>query len=315
VRGFIARALRLASLRRVGFASEAEPYDPIEALGYAKGGMVTKAPPVAGPAASTWYVSAWGQGSYDHEDRDARFLGGTVSSRTSSITAVGGFDVMKLGITSNSDALVIGFMGMGTSTHTNLVLANSSRSSTPGGGIYATYVNGGFSTDFSFLANFTNTNGVEGGVAFINRDTDSYVTSANMQYKYDMPNNWWYEPTVGVSHTRMYQNLHIPGIFLTDGQQFRFQGGVRAGTEWAYGAVKVQPTLTGLAYTDAQVELPHPLGVAFIGPTDEHYIWGKGVGKVNVQWTDKFSTYVEGEVRGRADVLGYAGRVAARYTF
>ena len=44
-------------------------------------------------------------------------------------------------------------------------------------------------------------------------------------------------------------------------------------------------------------------------------MWGKGIGKVNVQWTDKFSTYVEGEVRGRADVFGYAGRVAARYTF
>ena len=36
---------------------------------------------------------------------------------------------------------------------------------------------------------------------------------------------------------------------------------------------------------------------------------------IDVQWTDKFSTYAEGEVRGRPHVLGYAGRVAARYTF
>jgi hypothetical protein len=44
-------------------------------------------------------------------------------------------------------------------------------------------------------------------------------------------------------------------------------------------------------------------------------LWGKGIGKVNVQWTDKFSTSVEGEVRGRADVFGYAGRLMARLTF
>jgi hypothetical protein len=71
----------------------------------------------------------------------------------------------------------------------------------------------------------------------------------------------------------------------------------------------------GLAYNDVAVETPHLVGIAFIGPTDEHYLWGKGTGKVNVQWTDKFSTFVEGEVRGRADVFGYAGRFAARYTF
>jgi len=298
-----------------GFAAEVEPYDPIEALGYAKGGMVTKAPPAPAAVASSWYFAAWGQGSYDHEDRDVKFLGATISSRTTSITGLGGFDMLKIGITSDSDALVIGFMGLYTSTRTHLAPADSSRSSTPGGGVYASYINGGFSADFSFLANFTNTDGVAGGAAFTNHDTDSYVSSANVQYKYDMPNNWWYEPTIGLSHTRMYQDLHIAGLFLTDGQQWRFQAGMRAGTEWTYGAVKVQPTLTGLAYTDASVETPHPFGVAFVGPTDEHYVWGKGIGKVNVQWTDKFSTYVEGEVRGRADVFGYAGRVAARYTF
>ena len=41
----------------------------------------------------------------------------------------------------------------------------------------------------------------------------------------------------------------------------------------------MQPTLTGLAYTDASVETPTPFGVAFVGPTDEHYVWGKGTRK------------------------------------
>jgi hypothetical protein len=318
IRGILAQR-RLRIDPRTGrpiaaFAPEVQPYDPIEALGYAKGGMVTKAPPAPAPAASSWYFAAWGQGAYDHEDRDVRFNGAIISSRTTSMTGIGGFDMAKIGITSNSDALVIGFMGMDTSTRTDLFPTSATHSVTPGVGMYVSYINGGFSADYSFLANFTTTDGVETGVPFTDRETDSYVSTANVQYRYDMPNNWWYEPTVGITHTRMYQRI-APGIFLTDGQQWRVQGGVRAGTEWAYGAVKVQPTLTGLAYTDTQVEMPHPFGTTFIGPTDEHYIWGKGVGKVNVQWTDKFSTYVEGEVRGRADVFGYAGRLAARYTF
>jgi len=54
------------------FAPEAQVYDPFEALAYAKGGMVTKAPPAPAPAVSSWYVSAWGQGSGDQEHRDVR---------------------------------------------------------------------------------------------------------------------------------------------------------------------------------------------------------------------------------------------------
>jgi hypothetical protein len=57
------------------------------------------------------------------------------------------------------------------------------------------------------------------------------------------------------------------------------------------------------------------VGTVFINGTDQSYLWGKGVGKVNVQWTDKFSTSVEGEYRHRADVDAYAYRLMARYTF
>jgi len=296
------------------FAPEAQVYDPFEALAYAKGGMVTKAPPAPAPAVSSWYVSAWGQGSGDQEHRDVRFGAGIINSRTTSFSGLGGIDVVKIGITSDSDALVIGLLGSATSTRTHALVDNVTKSSTPGAGMYVSYINGGFSADYSFLANFTSTDGIEAGVLFTNRDTDSYVSTANMQYKYDVPGgNWWVEPTAGFSYTRMYQ--HIVGVLLTDGQQLRLQAGARVGTEWTYGAVKVQPTLFGVAYSDVMVDLPHLVGIPFIGPTDEHYLWGKGVGKVNVQWTDKFSTFIEGEVRGRADVIGYAGRVAARYTF
>jgi hypothetical protein len=312
VRGIIALR-RLRGGRPIGFAEEAaDVNDPFEALGYAKSGqrMVTKAPPMAAPAASAWYVSAWGQGSADHESRDITFLGVLQSTRTTTFTGLGGVDVVKIGITTDSDAVVFGLLGSDSSTRTTGF--TNTHSSTPGGGLYATYLNGGFSADFSFLANFTSTS-IAGAV--VRTDTDSYVATSNFQYKYDVPSqNWWVEPTVGFSYTRQFQ--HLPGTLFTDGTQTRFQGGVRFGTEWAYGTIKVQPTLMGLAYTDAQVDTPRVFGtLPVVTPTDDHYLWGKGTGKVNVQWTDKFSTYVEGEVRGRADVLGYAGRIAARYTF
>ena len=298
------------------FAPEAEggTYGPFDALGYAKSGMVTKAPPMAAPAASSWYVASWGQGSADQEHRDITFGGVGIPSRTTSYTGLGGIDVVKIGILKNSDALVVGVLGSETSTNTRSQVLNTSRSFTPGAGMYASYIDGGFSTDFSFLANFTTTDGVEGGAAFNNRATDSYVFTGNVQYKYDIPNgNWWVEPTVGISYTHMIQN--IGGATLTDGNQTRFQGGARAGTEWMWGSTKVQPTLLAVAYNDVAIDTPHLVGVAFVGPTDEHYLWGKGTGKLNFQWTDKFSTFVEGEVRGRSDVIGYAGRIAARVTY
>lgn len=297
----------------IGFAPESDPYvagyDPFEALGYAKSGMVTKARPMPGPAASNWFVSVWGQGAADREERRITFAGANFGSATRSYTGLGGIDVVKIGIVTDADAFVIGALGSDTSSRTSI--GDFTESSTPGGGMDASYMSGGFSVDYSFLANFTTTRGTAGGVAFAGRETNSYVSNANMQNKFDLPSGWWVEPTVGASFTRMTTNV---GGF-TDGKSLRLQGGVRAGTEWSWGTARIQPTVFALAYQDVFVDNPHLTGTAFFGPTDAGYVWGKGVGKLNVQWTDKFSTYVEGELRGRADVIGYAGRIASRYTF
>jgi hypothetical protein len=147
------------------------------------------------------------------------------------------------------------------------------------------------------------------------RDTDTWNVSFNMQYKYDLSPDWWVEPTVGFAVTKQRANSPLAGFGLTDGGSRRFQGGVRVGTEWSYGTIKIQPTLAGYAYSDVNVEVIRIVGSTFIGGTDQGYLWGKGIGKVNVQWTDKFSTSIEGEYRQRADVDAYAYRLMARYTF
>ncbi|MCX7311600.1 MAG: autotransporter outer membrane beta-barrel domain-containing protein [Alphaproteobacteria bacterium] len=312
VRDFLVNVRRLQSgsqpLRFDGDANAS--YDPFEALGYAKSGMVTKARPMAAPAGPNYFVSAWGQGSADHERRSLTFAGADDSSRTTSFTGLGGGDVVRIGLADTADALVIGLLGSHTSTHTDAAGGTAVRSRTPGVGAYLAYINGGFSMDFSVVASFTSSDSTV-GVVTTNTKTDSYTYSANMQNRFDMPNNWWIEPTVGIIFTQLSVNT----LNFTDGHSTRLQGGARVGTEWTCGTVKIQPSLTGLAFGDVVVESPVLNGTAFAGPTDKGYLWGKGVGKVNFQWTEKFSTSGEAEIRGRADVIGYGARVQARYTF
>jgi hypothetical protein len=292
----------------------AEGYGPFEALAYSKGGLVTKAPPKAAPAGPTYFVSVWGQGSADREERDITFANVLTSTTTTSYTGVGGGDVVRIGLFADADALVLGGLGSYTTTDadaSSLGVITSTRSITRGGAAYLAYINGGFSIDFSYSANTTSTTGTTALVAIAPVNTDSRSLAGNVQYRYDLQANWWWEPTVGFTYT----TYSVDTVGFVDGHTWRVQAGARVGTELTYGTVKVTPSLQGLVFSDIEVQVPVAAGTVFVGATDEGYLWGKGVGKVNVQWTDKFSTSIEGEVRGRSDVIGYAGRLMARYTF
>ncbi len=240
-------------------------------------------------------------------------------SQTDSYTQVAGADVVKIGVFTASDAFVFGGLGSYTDTDTALPISITNpagvntKSNTPGGAFYASYINGGFSTDFSFSANYTESTVIAGVVIITRQDTDAYNYSANVQYRFDLPQSWWIEPTAGVAYAETH--LNFPGLLLTDGHSTRVQAGARFGTEWTAQGIKIQGSLAGLAYGEVDVDNSRAVGTVFPGPSERGYLWGKGIGKLNFQWTDKFSTYVEGEVRGRTDVLGYGGRVAARYTF
>ena len=55
--------------------------------------------------------------------------------------------------------------------------------------------------------------------------------------------------------------------------------------------------------------------IAPLAPTDAGKIFGQLIGKLEAKITQNFSAYLEGEVRGRNDVIGTAGRLGVRYTF
>ncbi len=79
--------LRPTAGRPLGFAGDPfvrETYEPFEALGYAKGGIVTKAPPKAAPPPTTWLFSVWAQSSVDRERRSGFFGLTNLDSRSTS---------------------------------------------------------------------------------------------------------------------------------------------------------------------------------------------------------------------------------------
>jgi hypothetical protein len=294
--------------RRSPYAQGDDPFDTL-ALSYDKGRSANASgKPAAAP--QSYFVSTWAQYSSDHEGRTTTFGAANTSSTAIANTWVGGFDIVKIGIAERSDAFVIGAFFTHTSSHSAHTSITSTRSISPGGGLYASYINGGYSADFSFVYTSTRSRFVSSGIPG-GADTDSMNFAFNMQYKFDLPAKWWIEPTTGFSVTMMHTGTRNS----SDGNIRRFQGGARIGTDVTFKTIRVEPTLTGLAYSDVNVETIHPMGTAFIGNSDKGYLWGKGVAKVNVVWTDKFSTSLEGEARGRADVFGYATRLMARYTW
>jgi len=321
IRDQIQRRLRAPDARPLRFSSgnptEAYYDEVFGALGYAKG-MPTKAAPALlppPPPPLIWGISA--TGSLDRQ----RTTVNDVSTTANTGSVVGTGDVTKIGVFSASDAIIFGVNGSWARTTTHLTEAK-----TTGVGTFIAYINGGFSVDFEFnYSSSDSTTNVPGttviilGVPFavpgtsFDVDTKAYIYSGNVQYKFDLPNAWWVEPTVGFSVT----DTHFDQIGALRGQTTLVQGGARVGTEVMWNGIRVQPTFTGLAYSNVRVDAGG-VPVAIPVPTDEGQVWGKGIAKANFIFNNNFSAFIEGNIRGTngdVDALGYGGMIGARVTF
>ena len=281
-------------------------------LGYAAtngaSGPFVKAPPKPPEPPATF--SVWGQGFDDHETRSATLNGQDVGRST---TTFGGVDVVipHAGI---SDALVFGLLGGDTVSHVNNADGSTARLSGAGAGAYGMVVIGKFSADSVFKADFFDLNETAAGTT-VPLHLVNLTSANNIYYKVDQ-GSWWVEPTGGITYTHTAWDAASLATGLTDGEQWRWQAGARFGTSFMSNGVNITPTLTALAYDDFSIRGGTVLSaVAPLVPTLEGRIFGQAIGRVNFDWTRSFSSYVEGEVRGRADVLGVAGRVGLRYVF
>jgi len=257
--------------------------NPFSALGYAK------APVLAEPAPAAWLYGANLVGSGDK----AR----SISTDTDVATVTGAFDVTKIGVFTTTDALT--FIGTGSQSwaHTAtwvtfLPPTTFTDGSTPSTSGTVSYLNGGFSADFTALASWTrSTTNI-----FLAAPADSSAVSytGNAQYRFDFPYAIWIEPTAGVTYTELYTANF--GTKIADATEVH--GGGRLGTEMKWMGYTVQPTLSASVFkiVDSNIALAANLAnlqANNIAPLVPSALGGRASAKMTVLWTSNFSSYLE----------------------
>ena len=290
--------------------------DAFGALGYAGRPRGAPAFQPAIPATPSWLYgyNLTGTGNQN------RSSSAGVTTTTNSFTLAGGGDITKIGIFTSSDALTVIATGSGTWAH-----ATGIDSTTSGIAGTLVYINGGFSTDFTVGGLWTNASVSSLGVS-TGSNTTSVSYAPNVQYKFELANKVWIEPTVGFTYSTSTSDLtglgasipvvpglpNIPGIGAAglssvSGHAWEVHGGARIGTEvlWNNG-VRVQPSLEGLAFS--------PFDSSPSSPLDNH-VGGRGSAKVNFLWNSNFSSYIEGHIVGIENTSGYGGTLGLRVTW
>ena len=206
-------------------------------------------------------------------------------------------------------------------------------------GGYATYFNGGFSTDFTAKFDFLTVNETfndllattgpatgdaspPGFVPFAGAGSVGLLNSTvigNFNYRFDLYPNFWIEPTVGVQYTKSSYGSGAAQLGLADGNLVRVQGGARFGTSTlASNGVVMTTTLTGLAYNDVVVQGGFIPVNAFNGSNllvqaDQGLMRGEGILALNFDFGNGWSSLVQGDVYGGAHLFGAGGKAGVRY--
>ncbi|MBN8990988.1 MAG: hypothetical protein J0H42_22305 [Rhizobiales bacterium] len=249
---------------------------PFTALAYAK------APAMVAAASPVWLYGFNASGSGDRTQ--------TFTNTVHSATATASFDVTKIGIFTTSDSLT--FVATGADTWSrqrdNLFGITNFDSNSPSGSGTLAYTNGGFSADFTGTASWTRVTAI--GLAIgVPADSSSATYTGNVQYKYDLPYAFFFEPTVGVSYTETY----TANFGTKTGDMTEVHGGARIGTEMKWMGYTIQPTLSGAVFKIVDYS---PAVAASV--SDQ--LGGRGSAKINVIWTPNFSSWIEAHGSGIA---------------
>lgn len=280
--------------------------DPFSALAYSK--IYTKAPPMAAPA--QWIYGANLVGSADTSQ--------TFGTNISVGTVTGAFDVTKIGIFTSNDALT--FIGTGSGSFADTFSTTAQwNSSTPAASGTLSYLNGGFSADFTTLASWTSYSA--NPLLFVPADNAVVSLIGNAQYRFDFPYSVFIEPTGGVTYTEVYTS----GFGMKVADYTELHAGARIGTEMKWMGFTIQPTLSGAVFqiVDNSISTA-PIAASIIPASPNTGLGGRGSAKINVIWTQNFSTYIEGHTSGVsgtktvpaiASLQTTGGQIGLRYTW
>jgi len=291
-------------------------------LGYAPSAIVTKAPE---PATTTVDAVPWIEGSFTHENQSGTFMGSnpfaaSQSARTNTWSALAGIE-WNWDLPSDNSLSFSVFGGQDFIT-TRAPLGDQVRTLAPTVGAYAIYYAGdSFSAELNYQHSWMNSSGdcvTSGLVTECSQNTATALDEieGNMYYKFNPDyadtHTWYTEPFVGFVNDYMTESLGI-----ADQQTLRLQAGVRWGTIYQWGTVKVEPKLTAMVFSDVSNtggQIPGCGCVAF----DTGQLWGKGIAKVKFDWSNNFSSAIQGEVYGTSGtlhIIDYALLVELRYSF
>ena len=90
------------------------------------------------------------------------------------------------------------------------------------------YVNGNFSGDFTIDGTWTRARLTAAGVVTSITDTSGISYAPNVHYKIDLGNNWFVEPTVGVTYTQVF----AASFGIQTGDSTQVSGGARFGGDY-----------------------------------------------------------------------------------
>ncbi|MBR0800706.1 autotransporter domain-containing protein [Bradyrhizobium jicamae] len=273
--------------------------NPFAALGYAKAPVYTKAPPAPPPPTYIYGLNLIGSGD------SSRAAGITVSS----FGGTGAADITKIGIFSAYDALTFVFTGSGVWSNAPGIDTNTG----VGAGTIA-YINGGFSADFTVTGSWSSSSSATAGVT----DGTGLSYAPNVQYKFEIGNGWYIEPTIGVTYSEAYTANFDTQI----GNSTEVHGGARFGTETTWNGVRVQPSLKLEAFSlvsqsgvGAVVPSGTPITIPSVGLIATGQVGGRASGKLNILWTPTFSSFVEAHGTDISGFSSYGALGGFRWTF
>jgi hypothetical protein len=315
---------------------------------------LAKAPPVVPiPDAPHWAV--WAQAYGDYERRTTAPTPGfgkfsvlalTASSITWTGGVLGGADYTFRNLASAGDGLIVGVLTGFESAHVSLSTSSISSDparpngfstmkaqlSGPAAGIYASYFNGGFSTDLAFRAefygldlSFTDLLGFEANpavglpptsVPFSGSGTtqlNNYTTSGNVNYRIRTSATTWVEPTGGFHYMVSDYASGADQLGLADGTVLRLQGGARFGFEGLWNGLPMTAVVTGLLYDNVRItggvlaSAPNPLILS-----DEGKLRGEGLLTLNLLHGNGVSSFVQADLRGGEGLFGAGGKAGVR---
>ena len=280
----------------------------------------------------------------------------SIQSRTGTVGFLVGADLTSRALFSADDGLIAGVTAGYVSSDLNLNTTAASISqplvgtgtsrlhanlSGPTAGLFATYFNGGFSSDFTLKVDALTLNetfndllattGLGGpstppapppfipfaGGGSVNLLNGTIV--GNLNYRFDLYPNFWIEPTVGAQYTNSSYGGGAAQLGLTDGNLVMVQGGARFGTTTLINNhILMSTILTGLAYDDVLVSGGFiPVG-AFQGnnllvQADQGFVRGRGILALNFDFGGGITSFVQGDVYGGAHLFGAGGKAGIRY--